>query len=72
MQNLREKEPIGKYSTWLDDDVEGYAVIQALLIPSGKQAMAYKKVMTSSLSSQTDGNCSIVQAVQHTYNWITF
>ena len=51
---------------------EDYAVIQVLLIPSGKQAMAHKKVMTTSQGPQTDGNCSIVQAVQHTYIWITF
>ena len=43
----------------------GYAVIQALmLIPSGKQAMVDKKVMTT---SQTDGNVSIVHSVQYVF-----
>ena len=67
-----QKDQIGRYLTLLDDDVEDYAVIQALLIPSEKQAIAHKKVMTSSLRPQNDGNCSIVHAVQHTYIWITF
>ena len=53
-----------KYNTWREYSTDDYDVIQA----SGKQAMVDKKVMTS---SQTDGNCSIVHAVQHTHIWVS-
>ena len=34
--------------------------IQDLIIPTGNQAMAHKKIMASALRSQTGGNCGIV------------
>ena len=66
-QKLFQHGTVQMFSKVLIHEENVLLMIMLFIQASGKQAMAHKKVMTS---SQTDGNCSIVHPVQHTYIWV--
>ena len=59
-KGFKHYDDMGNYCVGDCDDLFLKLNIQDLIIPTGNQAMAHKKIMASALRSQTGGNCGIV------------